>query len=109
MGSSPHRNLKTFNGFAAWLQYHGYAPNTIRVYVGTIRSLAKILRYIHKLAVYESSSSNTCKQGAFVDAGWGRGFVAAMGKLMCRSVAASILQSGLSTSDLLALTYSDIK
>ncbi|MGC8999267.1 MAG: hypothetical protein ACP5JW_07790 [Candidatus Bathyarchaeia archaeon] len=36
-------------------------------------------------------------------------FIAAMDKPIYRSIAASIIQSGLSLSDLLALTYSDIK
>jgi len=36
-------------------------------------------------------------------------FVASMDRLIYRSMAASILQSGLSMSDLLALTYGDIK
>ncbi|MBS7660227.1 site-specific integrase, partial [Candidatus Bathyarchaeota archaeon] len=36
-------------------------------------------------------------------------FIAAMDKPMYRSIAASILQSGLSLSNLLALTYGDIK
>jgi integrase len=36
-------------------------------------------------------------------------FIATMNKLLYRSIAASIVQSGLSVSDLLALTYGDIK
>jgi integrase len=36
-------------------------------------------------------------------------FIAAMDKPLYKSIAASILQSGLSVSDLLALTYGDIK
>jgi integrase len=36
-------------------------------------------------------------------------FIAAMDKLLYRSIAASILQSGLSISDLLALRYGDVK
>ena len=36
-------------------------------------------------------------------------FIVAMDKLLYRSIAASIVQSGLSVSDLLSLTYGDIK
>jgi hypothetical protein len=36
-------------------------------------------------------------------------FIATMDKLLYRSIAASILQSGLSVSDLLALRYGDVK
>jgi integrase len=100
---------ETLNGFAAWLQDRGYAPKTIRVYVGAVQSLAKYydvpisLRYVNLPTATPVNRKHPWTL-AEVDA-----FVAAMDKPMCRSIAASILQSGLSISDVLALTYADIK
>ena len=100
---------ETLNGFAAWLQNRGYAPKTIRVYVGAVQSLAKYydipisLRYVNlptAIPVNRKHPWTLAEVGEFV---------AAMDKPMCRSIAASILQSGLSISDLLSLTYSAIK
>ena len=100
---------ETLNGFAAWLQNRGYAPKTVRVYVGAVQSLAKYydvpisLRYVNRPT---ATPVNGKHPWTLAEVGE---FVAAMDKPMCRSIAASILQSGLSISDLLALTYGDIK
>jgi len=100
---------ETLNSFAAWLQDRGYAPKTIRVYVGAVQSLAKYydvpisLRYVN---LPPATPVNRKHPWTLAEVG---GFVAAMDKPMCRSIAASILQSGLSISDVLALTYADIK
>jgi integrase len=100
---------ETLNGFAAWLQNRGYAPKTVRVYVGAVQSLAKYydvpisLRYVNL-----PTATPVNRKHPWTLAEMGE-FVAAMDKPMCRSIAASILQSGLSISDLLALTYGDIK
>jgi integrase len=101
--------IDILNGFAAWLQDRGYAPKTIRVYVGSVQSLAKYydipisLRYVN---LPPATPVNRKHPWTLAEVGE---FVAAMDKPMCRSIAASILQSGLSISDLLALTYGDVK
>jgi integrase len=100
---------ETLNGFAAWLQNRGYTPKTVRVYVGAVQSLAKYydipisLRYVN---LPTATPVNRKHPWTLIEVGE---FVAAMDKPMCRSIAASILQSGLSISDLLALTYGAIK
>ncbi|MEM3703015.1 MAG: site-specific integrase [Candidatus Bathyarchaeia archaeon] len=100
---------EVLNGFVVWLSDRGYAPKTVRVYVGAVQSLAKYydipisLRYVRlppAQPVYKKHPWTLAEVGEFV---------AAMDKPIYRSIAASILQSGLSLSDLLALTYGDIK
>jgi hypothetical protein len=47
-----HVDRMTLNNFVAWLQNKGYSPKTIRIYVGSVQSLAKYfdvpisLRYV---------------------------------------------------------------
>ncbi|MEM3629391.1 MAG: hypothetical protein QXE06_08500, partial [Candidatus Bathyarchaeia archaeon] len=93
------------NGFVVWLQSRGYAPKTVRVYVGAVQSLAKYydvpisLRYVRlppAQPVYKKHPWTLAEISEFI---------AAMDKPIYRSIAASILQSGLSLSDLLTLTY----
>jgi integrase len=100
---------ETLNGFAAWLQDHGYASKTVRVYVGAVQSLAKYydipisLRYVNlptAIPVNRKHPWTLAEVGEFI---------AAMDKPICRSIAASILQSGLSISDLLTMTYGGVK
>jgi integrase len=100
--------IETLNGFVVWLQNRGYAPKTIRVYVG-VQSLANYyevplsLRYVRL-----PSAQPIYKKHPWTLAEVGK-FMASMDKPIYRSIAASILQSGLSISDALVLTYSDIK
>ena len=100
---------ETLNGFAAWLQDRGYAPKTVRIYVVAVQSLAKYydmpisLRYVN---LPPATPVNRKHPWILAEVGE---FVAAMDKPICRSIAAPILQSGLSISDLLALTYGDVK
>ena len=100
---------ETLNGFAAWLQDHGYASKTVRVYVGAVQSLAKYydipisLRYVN---LPTATPVNRKHPWTLAEVGE---FVAAMDKPICRSIAASILQSGLSISDLLTMTYGGVK
>jgi integrase len=97
------------NGFVAWLQNKGYSPKTIRIYVGAVQSLAKYfdipisLRYVQLPPAQPVNKKHPWTIGEVGD------FIAAMDKLLYRSIAASIVQSGLSVSDLLSLTYEDIK
>jgi len=99
----------TLNNFVAWLQNRGYTPKTIRINVGAVQSLAKYfdvpisLRYVHLPPAHPVNKKHS----------WdiyevGR-FVTMMDKPLYRRIAASIVQSGLSISDLLALKYRDIK
>lgn len=100
---------EVLNSFAVWLSNRGYAPKTVRVYVGAVQSLSKYyelpisLRYVRLPPAqprYRKHPLTLAEVGEFI---------AAMEKPMYRSIAASILQSGLSLSDLLTLTYGDIK
>jgi len=99
----------TLNGFVVWLRNKGYSPKTIRIYVGAVQSLAKYfdipisLRYVQ---LPPAQPVNKKHPWTIEEVGE---FIAAMDKLLYRSIAASILQSGLSVSDLLALTYGDIR
>lgn len=99
----------TLNNFVAWLQNRGYTPKTIRINVGAVQSLAKYfdvsisLRYLHlppAQPVNKKHPWNIEEVGRFVTM---------MDKPLYRSIAASIVQSGLSISDLLALKYGDNK
>jgi integrase len=99
----------TLNSFVVWLQDRGYAPKTIRIYVGAVQSLAKYfdipisLRYVQ---LPPAQPVNKKHPWTIEEVGE---FIATMNKPLYRSIAASIVQSGLSVSDLLALTYGDIK
>lgn len=99
----------TLNGFVVWLQNRCYQPKSVRAYVGAVQSLAKYfdvpisLRYVNL-----PPSQPTNKKHPWTIKEIGK-FVATMKKPIYKSIAASILQSGLSISDLLALTYGDIK
>jgi len=99
----------TLNNFVAWLQNRGYSPKTIRIYVGSVQSLAKYfdvpisLRYVQ---LPPARPVNKKHPWTIEEVGE---FIVAMDKPIYRSIAASIVQSGLSVSDLLALTYGDIK
>jgi len=99
----------TLNNFVAWLQNRGYSPKTIRIYVGAVQSLAKYfdipisLRYVQLPTAQPVHKKHPWTIEEVGD------FIAAMDKLLYRSIAASILQSGLSVSDLLALRYGDVK
>lgn len=99
----------TLNGFVDWLQERGYSPKTIRIYVGAVQSLAKYfdipisLRYVQLPPAQPINKKHPWiieEVGKFVDI---------IDKPIYKSVAASIVQSGLSLSDLLALRYVDIR
>jgi len=99
----------TLNNFVAWLQNRGYSPKTIRIYVGAVQSLAKYfdipisLRYVQLPPAQPVNKKHPWTMGEVGE------FIAFMDKLIYRSMAASIVQSGLGVSDLLALRYGDIK
>lgn len=99
----------TLNSFVVWLQNRGYTPKTVRVYVGAVQTLVKYfdipisLRYVR---LPPAQPVNRKHPWTIEEIGK---FLAAMDKPIYKSIAASILQSGLSICDLLALTFGDIK
>jgi integrase/recombinase XerD len=99
----------SLNAFIVWLQNRGYTPKSIRAYVAAIQSLARYfdipisLRY-----VLLPSPQPISKKHPWTIEEVGK-FVSQIKKPIYRSLAASIVQSGLSLSDLLNLTYGDVK
>ncbi|MEM4713147.1 MAG: site-specific integrase [Candidatus Bathyarchaeia archaeon] len=99
----------TLNGFVVWLQNRGYSPKTVRIYVGAVQSLAKYfdipisLRYVQ---LPPAQPVNRKHPWTIEEVGR---LVVMLDKPLYRSMAASMVQSGLSISDLLALTYGDIR
>jgi integrase len=99
----------TLNNFVIWLQNKGYSPKTIRIYVGSVQSLAKYFDIpVSRARVQLPPAQPVNKKHPWTMEEVGE-FIATMDKLLYRSIAASILQSGLSVSDLLALRYGDVK
>jgi integrase len=99
----------TLNSFVTWLQNKGYSPKTIRIYVGAVQSLAKYfdipisLRYVQLPSAQPINKKHPWTIEEVGD------FIAFMDKPIYRSMVASITQSGLSVSDLLGLTYGNIR
>ncbi|MEM3153248.1 MAG: site-specific integrase [Candidatus Bathyarchaeia archaeon] len=104
-----HVDRVTLNNFVVWLQSRGYSPKTVRTYVGAVQSLAKYydisisLRYVQLPPAQPVNKKHPWTMEEVGD------FIALMDKPMYRSIAASIVQSGLSLSDILPLKYSDIR
>ena len=99
----------TLNSFVVWLQEKGHKPKTVRAYVGAIQSLAKYydipisLRYVNLPASQPFNKKHPWTIDEISK------FVTLMEKPLYKSIATAIVQSGLSLSDLLALTYADIR
>jgi len=100
---------KTLNAFIAHLQGEGFAPKTINAYVGAVQSLAKYYdiplstRYVNRppaRAIYKKYPWTIEEIGKFVSL---------MDNIQYKCIAACIVQSGLSISDLLGLKYGDIR
>lgn len=104
-----HVDRVVLNGFAAWLQKSGYSPRTVGVYVGVVQSLAKYhdipisLRYVRLPPAQPVNKKHpwTVEEVAR--------FVGLMDNVQYQSIASALFQSGLSISDLLSLTYGDIR
>jgi integrase len=100
---------KTLNAFIAHLQGKGFAPKTINAYVGAVQSLAKYYdiplstRYVNRPP---SKAINKKHPWTIEEIGK---FVSLMDNIQYKCIAACIVQSGLSISDLLGLRYGDIK
>ncbi|MEM2352382.1 MAG: hypothetical protein QXT26_08260 [Thermoproteota archaeon] len=99
----------TLSNFIVWLQNRGCSPKTIRIYVGAVQSLAKYydiplsLRYVQLPPAQPVNKKHPWTIREVGD------FIALMDKPMYKSIAASIVQSGLSLSDLLAIKYGEIR
>ena len=99
----------TLNSLVAWLQNRGYSPKTVRIYVDAVQSLAKYfdipisLRYVQLPPAQPVNKKHPWTVEEVGD------FIASMDEPAYKSIAASIVQSGLSVPDLLALKYGDIK
>jgi integrase len=100
---------KTLNAFIAHLQGEGFAPKTINAYIGAVQSLAKYYdiplstRYVNRppaRAIYKKYPWTIEEIGKFVSL---------MDNIQYKCIAACIVQSGLSISDLLGLKYGDIR
>jgi integrase len=100
---------KTLNAFIAHLQVEGFAPKTINAYIGAVQSLAKYYdiplstRYVNRppsKAIYKKYPWTIEEIGKFVSL---------MDNIQYKCIAACIVQSGLSISDLLGLKYGDIR
>jgi len=100
---------KTLNAFIAHLQGEGFAPKTINAYTGAIQSLAKYYdiplstRYVNR-----PPSKAVNKKHPWTIQEIGK-FVSLMDNIQYKCIAACIVQSGLSISDLLGLSYGDIR
>ena len=100
---------KTLNAFIAHLEGEGFAPKTINAYVGAVQSLAKYYdiplstRYVNR-----PPSKAINKKHPWIIEEIGK-FVSFMDNIQYKCIAACIVQSGLSISDLLSLKYGDIK
>jgi integrase len=100
---------KTLNAFIAYLQGEGFAPKTVNAYVGAVQSLAKYYdiplttRYVNRppaKAVHKKHPWTMEEIGKFIHL---------MDNVQYKCIAACIVQSGLSISDLLGLKYDDIR
>ena len=101
------RNL--LKGFVAWLKSRDYAPKTIRAYVSAVQSFAKYYDLTISTRYVDMPSSSPISDKF----PWNLDKVAAfIGKIEnpeIKSIAVTIFQSGLSISDILALTWGDIR
>ncbi|MEM0008333.1 MAG: site-specific integrase [Candidatus Bathyarchaeia archaeon] len=100
---------KTLNGFIGYLHAEGFAPKSINTYVGAVQSLAKYydiplsMRYISRppaKAIHKKHPWTIDE----IDK-----FTSLMDNVQYKCIAACIVQSGLSVSDLLSLKYADIQ
>ncbi|MEM3874875.1 MAG: hypothetical protein QXU45_07075, partial [Candidatus Bathyarchaeia archaeon] len=100
---------KTLNAFIGYLQGEGFAPKSINTYIGAVQSLAKYydiplsMRYVSRppaKALHKKHPWTIEEIGKFTSL---------MDNIQYHCIAACIVQSGLSISDLLSLRYDDIK
>jgi len=99
----------TLKRFVEWLEERNYAPKTIRAYLSAVQSLARYyeipmsMRYVRMPASIPVSDKFPWTLKEFAT------FVDVIKRLDVKSLAVTLFQSGLAVSDVLALTYEDIK
>ena len=101
--------IKTLNNFIDWLRKRGFKPKTIRTYVAAVQSLAKFYDISLSLRYVQLPTSQPASRKYPWTIEKVERFVAILDKPIYKSIATSMVQSGLSLSDLLSLTYEDIK
>jgi len=99
----------TLKEFIIWLKAQGYAPKTVRTYVAAVQSEARYFDIALSTRYTNMPSGNPVSKKEPWTLESVTKFIGAMKKPLYRSVAVTVFQSGLSLSDLLALTYGDIK
>jgi len=101
------RNL--LNDFVRWLEEQEYAPKTIRAYVSAVQSFASYydLKISTKYVDIPSSQPLSDKFPWTLDKV--EVFIGMIDDPEIKSIAVTIFQSGLSISDILSLTWGDIK
>jgi integrase len=99
----------TVRGFVDWLGQKGYADKTVRTYVAAVQSMAKYFELQISVRYLKLPSQNPrTKKYPWTKEAVGK-FVGLLRQPMHKSIAVSLFQSGLSVSDLLMLTYGDVK
>ena len=99
----------TVKEFMEWLQGKGYKPKTVRAYIAAIQSEARYFdlsistRYVN---VPTAKPFSQKYPGTIEDISK---FVSMIDKSVYKTLTVSMFQSGLSISDILALTYGDIQ
>ena len=101
------RNI--LKGFVAWLKGEKYAPKTSRAYVSAVQSFAGYYdltistKYVDMPSSRPVSDKFPWTLDKVVD------FIGMIDDSQIKSIGVTIFQSGLAISDILALTYGDIK
>jgi len=105
-----HVARNVLRGFVRWLRDKGYTPKTIRAYVSAVQSYAKYFDIpISTRFVGVPPSKPVSSKVPWSSADEVANFIELINNAQVRAVAVIIFQSGLSVSDILALTWSDIK
>jgi len=100
---------KTLKEFVDWLQKKGYKPKSIRVYVAAIQSEARYFDIAITTRYVDLPTSRPVSSKYPWNIEEINRFINLFKEPIYKSLATATVQSGLSISDLLALTYTDIK
>jgi integrase len=104
-----HVARKALNSFIEFLQARGYPPNSVNAFVGSVQALGKYFdipiggKYVKRPPTQAVNKKHPWTIEEIGD------FVLMMDDIQLQCIAACIVQSGLSLSDLLRLTYGDIR
>jgi integrase/recombinase XerD len=99
----------TLNEFAEWLQKREYKPKTVTAYIAALQSEARYFDLTISTRYVNLQASNPVSRKYPWTLEDVSKFVGMMRKPEYRSLAVTMFQSGLSVSDVLALTYGDIQ